>query len=108
METSNSNGLENRVAADVLRDYLENLGLGDRVKLRFYNGKVHAKSTLIDGRMLIIGSMNMHYSSWGENGLAEYALLTNNPEAIDEYQTFFETKWDEAIPFEEAEFKTSP
>ena len=108
METANSNGLENRVAGNVLLDELERHGLRDRVELRFYDGKMHAKSTLIDGRMLIIGSMNMHYSSWGEKGLTEYALATNASEAIAEYQALFETKWAEAIPFEEAEFGTSP
>ena len=108
METANSNGLENRVAGNVLLDELERRGLRDRVELRFYDGKLHAKSTLIDGRLLIIGSMNMHYSSWGEKGLTEYALATNAPEAITEYQALFETKWAEAIPFEDAEFGTSP
>ena len=108
VETANSNGLENRVAGNVLLAELESRGLGDRVELRFYNGKLHAKSTLIDGRMLIIGSMNMHYSSWGEKGLTEYALATNSPEAIEEYQALFDTKWEEATPFEDAEFGTSP
>jgi phosphatidylserine/phosphatidylglycerophosphate/cardiolipin synthase-like enzyme len=108
METSNSNGLENRVGGNVLLAELERLGLRDQVELRFYNGKVHAKSTLIDGRMLIIGSQNMHYSSWGESGLTEYSLVTNAPEAIEEYQALFETKWEQAIPFEEAEISVSP
>ncbi len=108
METTNSNGLENRVAGNVLFSYLDSLGLGDRVELRFYDGKLHAKSTLIDGRMLIIGSMNMHYSSWGEMGLTEYSLVTDSPEAIEEYQALFETKWAKAIPFEDAEFGVSP
>ncbi len=52
--------------------------------------------------------MNMHYSSWGETGLTEYSLTTNAPEAIEEYQALFETKWEQAIPFEEAEFGVSP
>jgi len=108
MENANSNGLENRVAGNVLLAELERRGLGDRVELRFYNGKLHAKSTLIDDKLLIIGSMNMHYSSWGKNGLTEYSLATNTPASIDEYQALFETKWAEAIPFNEAEFQTSP
>ena len=58
--------------------------------------------------MLIIGSMNMHHSSWGEKGLTEYALAIDSQEAITEYQALFATKWAEAIPFEEAEFSTSP
>jgi cardiolipin synthase len=69
---------------------------------------LHAKSTLIDGQMLIIGSQNMHYSSWGENALTEYGLTTNDPAAIEEYQALFEAKWQDAIPFEEAEYGTSP
>jgi phosphatidylserine/phosphatidylglycerophosphate/cardiolipin synthase-like enzyme len=108
VETSNSNGLENRVAANVLFTELERRGLRDQVELRFYNGKVHAKSTLIDGHMLIIGSQNMHYSSWGDSGLTEYSLVTDAPEAIREYQALFETKWEQAVPFDEAEFSTSP
>ena len=108
VETTNSNGLENRIAGNVLFAELERRGLGDRVELRFYDGKLHAKSTLIDSSLLIIGSMNMHYSSWGETGLTEYSLTTNAPEAIAEYQALFETKWAEAIPFEEAEFGVSP
>ena len=108
METSNSNGLENRVAGKVLLAELDRLGLSDQVELRFYDGKVHAKSTLIDDRILIIGSQNMHYSSWGESGLTEYSLITNAPEANEEYQALFETKWEQAIPFDEADFSTSP
>jgi len=108
VETSNSNGLENRVAANVLFNELERRGLRDHVELRFYNGKVHAKSTLIDSRMLIIGSQNMHYSSWSESGLAEYSLVTDAPDAIQEYQALFETKWQQAIPFDGAGFSLSP
>jgi phosphatidylserine/phosphatidylglycerophosphate/cardiolipin synthase-like enzyme len=78
------------------------------VELRFYNGKIHAKSLLIDDQMLIIGSQNMHYSSWGEGGLNEYSLTTNHPQAIAEYKALFETKWQEAIPFDEAEYGTTP
>jgi len=108
MENANSNGLENRVAGNVLLAELERRGLSDRVELRFYHGKLHAKSTLIDDQLLIIGSMNMHYSSWGADGLTEYSLATDTPAAIAEYQALFETKWAEAIPFKEAKFQTSP
>ena len=108
METTNSNGLENRVSGTVLIEELERRGLSDLVELRFYNGKIHAKGTLIDDTLLIIGSQNMHYSSWGEGGLTEYSMATNDPQAIAEYQGLFEAKWQEATPFEEAEFGTSP
>jgi phosphatidylserine/phosphatidylglycerophosphate/cardiolipin synthase-like enzyme len=110
MENSNSNGLENRVAGTVLMAELESRepGLSDLVELRFYNGKIHSKGASIDDKLLIIGSQNTHYSAWGEGGLTEYSLTTNDPQAIAEYQALFEAKWQEAIPFEEAEFGTSP
>jgi hypothetical protein len=108
MENTNSNGLENRVAGKVLMDELERRGLDDLVELRFYNGKIHAKSILIDGSLLIIGSQNLHYSAWGEQGLAEYSLTTDDSAAISEYQAVFEAKWQEAIPFEEAQYGTTP
>ena len=110
MENSNSNGLENRVGGTMLLEELERRepGLSDLVELRFYDGKIHAKGSLIDDQLLIIGSQNMHYSSWGESGLTEYSIATSNPEAIVEYQALFEAKWEEAIPFEEAEYGTSP
>lgn len=108
MENTNSNGLENRVAGQVLMEELTRLGLADKVELRFYSGKIHAKSMVIDSQLLIIGSQNLHYSAWGEKGLNEYSLATDDPEAIAEYQALFETKWQQAIPFEEAEFGTSP
>ena len=50
----------------------------------------------------------MHYSSWGKSGLTEYSLVTSATDAIHEYQALFETKWEQAIPFEEADFSTSP
>jgi phosphatidylserine/phosphatidylglycerophosphate/cardiolipin synthase-like enzyme len=108
MENTNSNGLENRVSGQVLMDELARLGLEEQVELRFYNGKIHAKSILMDGELLFIGSHNLHYSAWGDTGLNEYSLATDNPEAIAEYQALFEAKWAEAIPFEEAEYGTSP
>jgi phosphatidylserine/phosphatidylglycerophosphate/cardiolipin synthase-like enzyme len=76
--------------------------------VRFYNGKVHAKSMLIDDQLLIIGSQNTHYSAWGEGGLNEYSLATDSPVATAEYKALFETKWQQSTPFEEAEYATSP
>lgn len=108
MENSNSNGLENRVAGKVFMDELKRRGLEDLVELRFYNGKVHAKSMLIDEEFLAIGSQNFHYSSWGEGTLAEYNVTTDDPQAIAEYQKMFETKWAMSTPFEEAEYSTTP
>jgi hypothetical protein len=108
MENTNSNGLENRIGGIVLMNELERLGMSDHVDLRFYDGKIHAKASLIDGELLIIGSQNMHYSSWGEDGLTEYSLAVDDPDAIAEFMDLFESKWQDSIPFEEAKYGTSP
>ena len=105
MENANSYGLENRVTASVLYPELVRHGLEDLVDLRFYNGRVHAKSALIDDSLLIIGSQNYQYSAWGKGGgLGENNITTSDPKAIAEYKALFEAKWQEAIPVEDAEY----
>ena len=107
MENANSYGLENRVTAMVIYPELERRGLADLVELRFFNGRIHAKATLIDEALLIIGSQNMHYSAWGEGGgLGEHNVTTSDPQAIAEFKRLFDFKWQAAIPFEEAEYAT--
>jgi phosphatidylserine/phosphatidylglycerophosphate/cardiolipin synthase-like enzyme len=108
VENANSNGLENRVAGMVLFEELEKRGLDGTVEIRFFNGKLHSKATQIDDQLLIIGSQNMHYSAWGEGALTEYSLTTNDPAAIDEFNALFEYEWQQAVPFEDAKFGTSP
>jgi phosphatidylserine/phosphatidylglycerophosphate/cardiolipin synthase-like enzyme len=108
MENTNSNGLENRVSGVVFLEELERRGLSDLVELRFYDGKIHSKAILIDEELLFVGSQNLHYSAWGEKGLTEYSVSTNDPDAIQEYLAMFEYKWQAAIPFEDAKYGTSP
>jgi phosphatidylserine/phosphatidylglycerophosphate/cardiolipin synthase-like enzyme len=109
MENTNSNGLENRVGGSVLMEELESRGLEEFVELRFNKDKIHSKAILIDDELLFIGSQNLHYSAWGSgSGLNEYSITTNDTEAIAEFNAFFESKWEEAIPFEESEFSSSP
>ena len=108
MENTNSNGLENRVGGAVLMEELERRGLEEFVELRFNKDKIHSKAIQIDDQILFIGSHNLHYSAWGESGLNEYSITTNDPGAISEFNALFETKWAEAIPFEESQFSTSP
>lgn len=108
MENTNSNGLENRVGGAVLMEELERRGLEEFVELRFNKDKIHSKAIQIDDEILFIGSHNLHYSAWGESGLNEYSITTNDPGAIDEFNALFETKWEVAIPFEESQFGTSP
>jgi phosphatidylserine/phosphatidylglycerophosphate/cardiolipin synthase-like enzyme len=105
MENANSNGLENRVTAMVLYPELVRLGLDHLVELRFFNGRLHAKSGLIDDSLLIIGSQNYQYSAWGQGGgLGENDMSTTDPDAIAEYKALFEAKWEEAIPVQDAEY----
>jgi phosphatidylserine/phosphatidylglycerophosphate/cardiolipin synthase-like enzyme len=96
-EQSNMNGLENRVAMQVFAEELEKRGLSDYVELRFFNGRLHAKSVLIDDELVIIGSHNFHYSSWGEGGLTEYSLATDSPAAVEAYKDLFEYQWERAL-----------
>ena len=105
MENANSYGLENRVTASILYPELVRLGLDHLVELRFFNGRVHAKSGLIDDSLLIIGSQNYQYSAWGKgSGLGENDITTTDPDAIAEYKAMFETKWEQSIPVTEAEY----
>ena len=104
MEKINMNGMENTVSGKVFLKELEKRGLKENVELRFFGGRMHAKSFLIDSELLAIGSHNFHYSAWGDGGLAEYSLTTNDKEAIDEYKTMYEYLWNISIPFEEYQY----
>ena len=107
VENANSNGLENRVAIQVLEDELASRGLEGLVEVRFFNGRVHTKSALIDSELLIVGSQNFHYSAFGEGGLLEYNAATDDPDAIETYQTMFDYYWEQAIPADEADWANS-
>jgi hypothetical protein len=107
VENANMNGLENRVGIQMLYDELDRLGLSDLVEVRFFNGRVHMKSTLIDRQLLIVGSQNFHYSSFSPGGLHEFVAATGSPTAIEEYQKMFEFYWEQAIPAEEAVWGTT-
>ena len=104
VENANSNGLVNRAVIRVLTGELKKRGLEDFVEIRFFNGRVHAKTALIDQELLIVGSQNFHYSSWGEGGLNEFGVATDDPEAIALYQKKFDYHWERTIPFEEADW----
>jgi cardiolipin synthase len=68
---------------------------------------MHSKAILIDNQLLIIGSQNMHYSSFGENGLTEFSLATESPEAIEAFQQTFEFYWERSLPVEEGSKPTT-
>ena len=107
VENTNSNGIENRIAIDVLEKELLSRSLEDLVEIRFFNGRLHTKSALIDQDFLVVGSQNFHYSSWGEGGLLEYGVATDDPQAVSKYLEMFEYYWEQAIPPEEADWAST-
>lgn len=91
-------GVETSVALQLLRDELSERGLNDQVEIRFFNGPMHMKSTLIDDEFLIVGSQNFHYSAFGETiGLTEYNMGTSDPQAVADYKQLFEYHWHRAF-----------
>ncbi len=107
VENANSNGIENRIGWELLSGELERRGLSEYVELRFFDGRVHTKSALIDEQLLFVGSQNFHYSSFGSSGLLEFVAATESPEAIQAYQEMFEYYWQLAIPADEATWGTA-
>jgi phosphatidylserine/phosphatidylglycerophosphate/cardiolipin synthase-like enzyme len=100
----NMNGMENKVAIDVMQDELARRGISDQAELRYYVGRMHPKALLADDKLLIVGSQNFHYSAWGDDaGLAEYSLATDDPEAIAEFQRTFEYFWEQGIPVDQVD-----
>ena len=70
-------------------------GLQDLVEARWYKepAGTHAKAALVDGQLLTVGSQNLHFSSFGPQGLAEYTLATDDAATIQEFQTQFAFEW---------------
>jgi len=101
VEKMNMNGMENKVAGRELLRELDRRGLSDNVEIRFFGGRMHTKAFLIDQELVFVGSQNFHYSAWGEGGLAEYSLASDDPQAIERLQDEFNYYWEQGIPFEE-------
>lgn len=78
-----------------MRLELRKFGLEDHLQARWYGteGGAHTKMVLVDGEMLVVGSHNLHFSSFGRTGLAEYSLATSDAAAIAEAQGLFEFEW---------------
>lgn len=78
-----------------LRAELAQDGLADHVQARWYGtaGGLHTKAALVDGQMLLVGSQNLHYSSFGRLGLGEYSLATSDAGAIQEFRQMFAFEW---------------
>jgi len=103
VEKENMNGMENQVGIQILLEELKRRNLDGFLEIRYFNGRLHTKSVMIDDQLLIIGSQNFHYSSISEGGLNEFNIMTDAPEALDIYQDMFEYYWQEAIPVDDIE-----
>lgn len=68
---------------------------GIPVKVENWGGKMHMKAASIDGRNLILGSMN--WTSAGEWSNDENTLLLNSPRLTQQFDTYFEKIW-QTIP----------
>ena len=101
VEKENMNGMENQVGVQILQEELDRRGLEDHLEIRFFKGRLHTKSVMIDDRLLIIGSQNFNYSSISEGGLKEFNIVTDAPEALVIYQDMFEYYWQQALPVDE-------
>ena len=94
LEDDGIEGFENTIAVNIFLDELKARGLSDLVEIRYFTGLVHAKSMLIDEEFLIIGSQNFHYSAFGEGGLTEFNLATDDAQATEDYKALFEYYWE--------------
>lgn len=85
-----------------LRAYLKPLGLEDRLQVRWSGtaGGMHTKAALVDDAMLAVGSLNLHFSSFGRRGLNEYTLATSDPAALKAGRQDFDFEWARGRPFE--------
>lgn len=88
-------GIENVVAINSLEKRLAELGLTNRVEVRFLPDPMHPKALLVDDAVLIVGSQNFHYSAFGEGGgLNEFSFAVEKPEVLQEYRRAFDHLWE--------------
>ncbi|GHG03557.1 phospholipase [Deinococcus piscis] len=86
-------GLQNRSGVLILRRAAQERGLGHLLDVRATTYPMHTKALLVDGEAALTGSMNFHFSAWGRAGLAEAALLTDDPLAVAWLQGRFDADW---------------
>lgn len=83
----------NRSGAALIRLMARQLGKEDLFEARYVTYAMHTKALTVDGRMVLAGSMNFHFSAWGNLGLAEAALATSDPGAVQQQQHSFDDVW---------------
>ncbi|WP_051086933.1 phospholipase D-like domain-containing protein [Deinococcus apachensis] len=83
----------NRSGVALLRLEARRRGIEDRFEARYVTFAMHTKAMAVDGRMVLAGSQNFHFSSWGPLGLNEAMLATTDPGAVAEQHSSFEAVW---------------
>ncbi|WP_261665041.1 phospholipase D family protein [Deinococcus sp. Marseille-Q6407] len=84
-----------------LRDDLARAGAADRLEVRWAPHRLHTKAVIVDGQMTVVGSTNLHFSSFGPRGLTEYALATSDPQAVAAVQANFAAEWAQGVELPE-------
>lgn len=93
--------LENRIGVGYLQHEMTRRGIpAQRLQAKFFATPLHAKASLVDDRVLVIGSMNLHHSSWTQGflGLNEAVSATGDPATLQHFRQLFELHWAQAKP----------
>lgn len=85
----------NRSGIALLRAEARRRGLDDLFEVRHATFKLHSKVITVDREVVVAGSVNFHFSSWGPLGLNEAVIATSDAAAVAEQQASFETMWAE-------------
>lgn len=83
----------NRSGVALMRLEARRRGLEDRFEARYVTLNMHTKALTVDGRVVVAGSQNLHFSAWGPWGLNEAMLATSDGQAVAEQQASFENVW---------------
>lgn len=92
----NSSGLErpgNRAGVALMRAEARRRGLEHLFEARFVTFTMHDKTVTFDRELVLVGSMNFHFSAWGPLGLNEAALVTDDLQAVSQQEATFERVW---------------
>lgn len=82
-----------------LQDAVKDTPGQQNLEIRWVRTPMHTKAIVIDRQMALVGSTNLHFSSFGAGGLNEYALATSDPGALARVEDVFEREWQAAQPF---------
>lgn len=85
--------LTNKSGVHLLKKAALEKKLSHLLEVRFYHEKMHTKALFADEQLVMVGSSNSGFSSWGSMGLSKANLITNNNATINEYRDLFNNMW---------------